>query len=119
MNRMISYCGLTCTTCPIYLAGRETDLSKKEKMILNIIEMCKTHYGIEYEFEDINECDGCKSVTGNLFAGCKDCPIKKCAVERGIENCAYCDGYPCVQLQDIIKSDPGARTRLEAIRDGF
>ncbi len=58
---MISYCGLICQTCPIYLASKETDKKRKEKIIYEIIDKCKELYGLEYKFEDINDCDGCKS----------------------------------------------------------
>ncbi len=108
-----------CQSCPIYLAARETDKTKKEKMINYIIEMCKTHYGVDYKYEDINECDGCKSQSGRLFFGCKDCKIRECAVEKGIDNCAYCEDYACEELLEMFKNDPGAKTRLDAIRNSI
>lgn len=116
MSEIISYCGLTCQNCPIFLATRETNRAKKENIIYNIINMCKEHYGIKYRYEDINDCDGCKSKNDRLFFGCKNCKIRKCAIERNIDNCAYCDEYPCEQLSEIFKTDPGAKTRLDAIR---
>ena len=119
MNGIISYCGLDCHACPIYIAGRETDHAKKEKMIYEIVLACKEHYGVDYKYEDINECDGCKSESGRLFFGCSDCKIRKCAVEKGIENCAYCDEYACNNLMEFFKSDPGAKTRLDEIRSNI
>lgn len=116
MNNSISYCGLVCDSCPIYLATRETDEAKKEKMIYDIIDMCKMHYGIDYKFEDINDCDGCKSTSDRLFFGCKDCKIRSCAIVKGVENCAYCEEYTCDNLVEIFKTDPGAKTRLDLIR---
>jgi len=119
LNESISYCGLVCDSCPIYLATKETDKAKKEKMIYDIIDMCKTHYGIDYQYEDINDCDGCKSNSGRLFFSCKDCMIRKCASERGIENCAYCEEYACDNLLEIFNTDPGAKTRLDFIRNSL
>ena len=119
MNESISFCGLVCTSCPIYLATRETDETKKEKMIYDIIDMCKTHYGIDYNYEDINDCDGCKKSNGRLFFGCKDCKIRICAIEKGIENCAYCEEYACDKLHGIFKTEPGAKTRLELIHNSI
>lgn len=119
MNEKISYCGLVCESCPIYLATRETDKSKKEKMIYNIIDMCETQYGVDYKFEDINDCDGCKSNSGRLFFSCNDCRIRKCAVNRGVDNCAYCDSYPCDDLLETFKVEPAAKTRLDLIRNSI
>jgi hypothetical protein len=45
-----------------------------------------------------------------------DCQIRICAIEKGIENCAYCDDYPCEALEKLFATDPGARERLDAIR---
>ena len=117
MNGMISYCGLDCQTCPIYLATRETDQTKKEKMISKIVSVCNEHYGVNYKYEDINDCDGCKSVSGRIFTWCLTCKIRKCAIEKELENCAYCSEYFCVNLMDLFKSDPCAKTRLDIIRN--
>jgi hypothetical protein len=116
MIATISYCGLLCQSCPIYLATRETDLSKKQKLISEIIRACKEHYGIEYKYEDINDCDGCTSDIGRLFIGCKDCKIRTCAVQKGIENCAHCDDYPCDELNKTFEAGSGAKERLDTIR---
>ena len=113
---MIAYCGLLCQECPIYLATREIDKSKKEKMIYDIIHQCKEIYGIEYKFSDITDCDGCKSGNGRLFKGCVDCKIRKCAIKRGLKNCAYCEEYACDSLMELFKSDPNAKIRLDEIR---
>lgn len=119
MNPVLSYCGLVCQTCPIHLATIETDPSEKDGMIREIIRLCKTHYGVEYTPEDINECDGCKSRSGRLFFGCKKCEIRKCAIEREVENCAFCDAYACSRLKDIFQKEPETKERLDSVRTGI
>jgi len=119
MNGIISYCGLDCQACPIYIATRETDRTKKEKIINEIIRSCKEHYGVDYKYQDINDCDGCKSENGRVFFGCSDCKIRRCAIDKGIENCAYCEEYACNNLLELFKTDPGAKTRLDGIRSTF
>jgi hypothetical protein len=116
MDEIMSYCGLSCQTCQIYLASRETDQSKKEKILDEIIHMFKVHYGIDCKYEDINECDGCKSGPDRLYFRCKECTIRKCAEIKGIENCAYCDEFACEDLLKIFKAEPGAEERLRRIR---
>ena len=119
MSGIISYCGLICKRCTIYLAAREADKVKKGKMILDIINICKAQYGINYTHEDITGCDCCKSQGGILFSGCKNCKIRRCAVKKGIENCAYCKEYACEELSGLITAEPGAKTRLDTIRNSI
>lgn len=119
MEEMISYCGLICTECPIYIASREPDKNKKEKLIVEIIDACRNIYGIEYKPEQITECDGCKSNSGRIFSSCRECKIKKCASEKNIESCALCRDYPCGQLLKIFETEPAAKQRLDNIRKNF
>jgi len=116
MNETISYCGLICKSCTIYLASREPDKFKKQEMISNVIGLCKEHYGIDYNYDDINDCDGCKSVSGKIFFGCSNCKIRKCAIEKGIDNCAYCSEYACNDLLELFKTDSYSKARLDGIR---
>ena len=115
MDEMIAYCGLSCRTCPIYLASGEIDGIKKYNLIESIIRECKEHYGIEYEPEDISDCDGCKSTSGKIFSGCKNCNIRICAKQKKIENCAFCDEYVCEKLNELYKTAPEARKYLDCI----
>jgi hypothetical protein len=119
MNEAISCCGLICNTCPIFIASREPDIEKKGKMIWNIIDTCKTNYGTEYKYEEINDCDGCKSGSGRLFFGCRDCKIRECVNKKEIDNCAYCKEYPCSKLMNLFKQDEGAKTRLDYIKSNL
>ncbi len=117
MTSSVSYCGLVCETCPIYVATREPDKDKQAKMRAEIAEMCTKHYCVNYEASDINDCDGCGG-RGRLFFGCDGCRIRNCAVARGIENCAHCKEYICGELEAFFIKDPDARVRLNAIKSG-
>ena len=119
MNEVIGFCGLACSSCPIYLAGKETDPKQKEKMILDIIQICKESYGIDYRNEDITDCSGCAKSSAKMFSSCKDCNIRKCVLYKEIDNCAYCNDYPCENLSLMFKSEPAAKERLDAIREAL
>lgn len=115
MEDNVSYCGLVCETCPIYLATREKDPEKKHEMRADIARQIKEHYGQETRPEDVGDCDGCKAGTESIY--CTGCEIRTCAVEKDLENCAHCDEYACDKLQEFFATDPQARERLNAIRD--
>lgn len=119
MTERVSYCGLTCQTCPIFLATRQEDKEERARMRAEIVKLCKDHYGINYKVEDITDCDGCHTEGERRFSASKNCPIRKCAREKELENCAYCTEYACGKLKAFFKTDPTAKTRLDAVRDSI
>ena len=65
--------------------------------------------------EDIN-CDGCISETVIPF--CEECNVRKCGLEKGVKNCAYCAEYPCEKLEKLWNSFQVAQAKeiLDEIR---
>jgi hypothetical protein len=117
MKNNLSYCGLVCEKCAIYLATREQDEEKKRKMRIDIAQQIKEHYGQDANPEDVTDCDGCKTKGDRLFSGCKSCQIRKCASNKKIENCAYCIEYSCEKLEKFFVTDPEAKERLDEIKN--
>jgi len=116
MNDMLSYCGLTCKTCPIYLATRQENKEEQAHMRAEIARQCEEHYGIRYRLEEITDCDGCRTEGGRLFPASKNCLIRKCAREKKLESCAHCPAYACEKLKIFFMKDPGAKKRLDEVR---
>ena len=116
MTEGVAYCGLTCQSCPIYMATRQENKNNQARMRVEIVEQCKERYGINYTLEDITDCDGCRTEGGRLFSASKNCAIRKCAREKELENCAYCTEYACGMLETFFSTETTAKTRLEAIR---
>jgi hypothetical protein len=117
MSAIIAYCGLTCHTCPIYMATREDNPTEQKRMRVEIARQCQEQYRIEYSPVDITDCDGCPTAGGRLFSGCSNCLIRECAMQRGYENCAWCSEYVCDKLEKLFVSEPSARKRLDEIRN--
>ena len=116
MGFMIAYCGLACESCMIHLATLELDQSQQQAMREVIAEQCSTIYGMNLQAKDITDCDGCRAKTGRLFSGCTQCNIRKCAISKNIDSCAFCVDYTCKELQEHFLLDPEASTRLETMR---
>ncbi len=116
MPDMLAYCGLTCQTCPIYLATRERNKEKQLRRRTEIVEFCREHYGIHYELKDVTDCDGCRTKNGRLFPACRTCVIRACARKKGVETCAHCPDYACKELLAFFEKDIEAKTRLDGIR---
>jgi hypothetical protein len=118
-QEMIAYCGLNCITCPIYLATREKNPEKQRQEREQIVIAIRKYLGEEKSVEDITDCDGCTTKSGRLYSDCRKCQIRKCAREKGLENCAYCSEYPCRKLSKFFDSEDKegvAKRRLDAIR---
>lgn len=116
MTLMISYCGLACDTCPIYLATIESDQVGKQQLRESIAKQCAEQYNLKLLLEDITDCDGCSANTGRLFSGCFECEIRKCAINKKIATCAYCSHYVCEKLEKHFLLDPDSKKRLEELR---
>lgn len=115
MDEIIAYCGLTCHTCPIYLATREKNPKKKRGMRAKIAGKINKLYKEKLKAEDVTDCDGCKTEE-RLFSGSQKCEIRKCARDKGIESCAHCSEYPCEKLKKFFATEPDAKARLDMIR---
>jgi len=116
MESSVAFCGLDCGNCPIHLATLEEDPDVKSGMRIDIAHMLAGIYNTVPKPEIICDCDGCRIANGRLFTGCTECGIRKCAMNKNLENCAYCSDYTCDKLQRHFSFDPGARVNLEKIR---
>ena len=110
MDKIVAYCGLVCSSCPILLA---TDKGNEEKT--RVAELVKRQYGRECTAEDVN-CDGCLTDGPRIWKLCSTCPIRKCARQRKVKSCAYCVEYPCGTLAGFFKSEPEAMKTLDKIK---
>ena len=112
MDKMIAFCGLTCTECPAFIATQKDDDEERKK----VAELWSKEFNSDIKPEDIN-CDGCLTEESDrLFSHCKVCEIRKCGREKEIENCAYCDDYACEKLTKFFDMAPEAKTSLAEIR---
>ncbi|MBN2379957.1 DUF3795 domain-containing protein [candidate division WOR-3 bacterium] len=109
---MIAFCGMNCAECPAYLAHVNDDDDLREKTAEEWSQMFQG----TFKPEDIN-CAGCVSTKGVHVRYCGECPVRLCGIQKGVENCAHCDEYPCEKLtKHFDKVAPGAKKTLDEIR---
>ncbi len=109
---MISYCGMNCLKCAAYIATQENDDVKRKETAAN----WSLRYHAEILADQVN-CTGCKSNGIKFFFTETMCPIRKCNIEKGTENCAKCNEYPCETLSEFIKKAPEIGKALEALKN--
>ncbi len=111
MEKMIAFCGLACHDCPALLATKANDDDKRTE----VAQLWSKQFNADIKPEQIN-CDGCQSDSGRLFFHCQNCEIKKCGMEKKVENCAHCSDYSCEKLNGIFNMMPEAKKQLDEIR---
>jgi len=109
MENNIAFCGINCSECPAYIATQKKDSKEIEK-----IAKIWSNDSLSFNPDEIY-CDGCIS-KGKHFSWCKNCDIKNCCEENGLQNCAYCDDYACEMLKMNFDKVPEAKERLDIIR---
>ncbi|MBN2542159.1 DUF3795 domain-containing protein [bacterium] len=110
MEKILAFCGIMCSSCPAYIATQEDDDEKRRKIV---DEWNSKEFPLK--LEDIN-CDGCLPFAKKLLPFCNECTVRICALDKGVENCAYCDDYPCQKLEFPWSMAKDAKDRLDDIR---
>jgi hypothetical protein len=91
MEEMIGYCGYSCHLC----AARSDDPAVRQKLV----DGWRKIFGHQMYTAENVKCDGCLS-NGRLAD--KQCKARPCAIERGMENCAYCDEFVCDKVKNLL-----------------
>jgi len=96
MNEIIAKCGCNCSKCPTY----KENLNTKEDRI-HCSWGWKRYLNISLSPEKLRLCDGCQTSDDMRKVYYLNCMVRKCTMENGIENCAYCSLYPCNELKNL------------------
>ena len=109
---MIAACGLSCTSCPAYVAGKTADVALQQKTAAE----WTAAYGIDVKPEDVI-CDGCQSTGPRLFSHCTVCDVRLCAHGKSYSTCAECGEYDeCKTINGFFGSCPEAKNTLDSLR---
>ncbi len=116
----IAYCGLDCSGCDVYRATKLDSNDLRQEYADKVFSQFK----IKVEPATIS-CHGCRDERPKT-GYCAMCEVRKCTIERGLENCAHCIDYGCDKLKKVhaamitvgkaINGVASAQLNLEAIR---
>ena len=110
MSSLVVFCGLDCAQCEAYQATQANDPAWQERILIR----WRAEYNApEMSLNDIT-CDGCRGP--RLGGYCGACPIRACAVGRGLQTCADCPEYACAELEKFFTMAPHAHEMLELLR---
>ena len=96
-DKLPAYCGLYCGNCI-----QKTHVGPNAKKLLESMKRAgyeifgsaipdfPVFWAFLSETAKNGGCVGCRSGGGNPY-----CQIRKCAIEKNVLSCAFCDVYPC------------------------
>lgn len=104
-KNLVGYCGVYCRKCDYY-TGSLRDAARR---LLTFVERhgelrkAAEMEGMEYDtfarflrwLSTSELCLGCRA-----GGGWEECPIRRCAVEKGVEGCYACPEYPCILYEE-------------------
>jgi len=97
MKDIVTRCGYRCDLC---LAYKENISSREDQQ--RISDGWFKYYGFRIPPEQVC-CDGClASDSENPRLMDPRCPVRPCVIEKGLQNCAYCNEYICKKLEQRI-----------------
>jgi len=104
-RRLMAPCGLYCGVCGVYISTRDDN----EKFRARLGEL----YGTPAAE---TRCHGCMQPDppALLYAYCRSCPIRECALSRGFRSCSPCPEWPCALIRDFPLAT-GRRVMLRTI----
>ena len=111
MEKIIAYCGITCSDCPTFKATQTNNDAERKR----VAELWTKEYGHAIKSEDIN-CESCQTRGPRVFSYCNICEIRKCGQQKNVKNCAYCDDYKCEKLSKLHEQAPKLKETLANIR---
>ncbi len=87
---ILTLCGYRCDLCQCYTKNIKSE-NDKERVIKGFNRI----FEYDLKHEDV-ECVGCKNEGKHVTP---NCPVRRCALERGVENCAHCSEFVCDKLE--------------------
>ena len=106
---LVTYCGLYCGLCSARGRVRRQAETLRQSMAKDGYDVWGANLPGFQEFwtflgdlcDPEKACPGCRQGGGPPF-----CSIRKCARERDVDVCAFCDEFPCRRIESIGKGYP-------------
>ncbi|MFX1476532.1 MAG: DUF3795 domain-containing protein [Promethearchaeota archaeon] len=87
----ISFCGLNCAKCDMYLASHGDDQLHEE-----LVSWFQEN--IDPNIKSIS-CERCRGETSECWSD--DCEFRPCVIEKGLNYCFECPDFVCDKLEDF------------------
>ena len=113
------YCGLYCENCAVKAKVYPAAKALRDEMksagfdgVVNALPGGEGFWQFLNGMVDGWICTSCRDGSGN-----PGCEVRKCAKEKGVEMCAFCESYPCGLFGSFIEGYPVIRHDNDLLRD--
>jgi Protein of unknown function (DUF3795) len=113
-DKIVAFCGIICSECEAYKATQSGDQSELE----HVAAAWREQFSPDITAAGII-CEGCLATEGPQCTYCSECPIRACAIDRGLQSCAHCDDYDCDTIAQFLSHTPGVGEALDKMRAMF
>ena len=103
MEEILTRCGFRCDLCPAY-DGNLKSFEDRQRISAGWLK----YFGFSVPPEEVG-CVGCWNE--GKHADTK-CPVRPCAIERNLENCAYCGEFGCQKLVSRMDAVDGIEKKF-------
>ncbi|MGA3287461.1 MAG: DUF3795 domain-containing protein [Bacteroidota bacterium] len=107
MKPILTRCGYRCDLCLAYKPNVENNPSNQQKLS----DGWYKYFGFRLQPEDIC-CDGCMSNDPKLID--RNCPVRPCVIEKGLDNCSQCEQYACEKLTERLVVYEEVKNKINA-----
>jgi len=112
-----SRCGLDCNKCSAYIATVTNDDKLRQKTADEWNKRYNATGRLPILKEDVN-CLGCLSLVNPIYKHCKECGVRICGLEKGIQNCGECIEYnTCPKISSLHKQIPEAKEICDKVNE--
>lgn len=107
MEPVLTRCGYRCDLCLAYQPHLALNPTNQQKLS----DGWYKYFGFRAPASEIL-CDGCMAHDPVLID--RNCPVRPCVIERGLENCSQCEHYVCEKLTQRLVVYEDVRQRVGA-----
>lgn len=93
MAEILTRCGFRCDLCPAYEPNL-TSFADRQRVSDGWLK----YFAFRTRPEEVG-CVGCLNGGRHAY---ESCPVRPCAMQRGLTNCAHCGEYACEKLKPIL-----------------
>ena len=112
----LSVCGVDCKSCDVYKATVHDDREARTRAARTWTETAQQHWGMQTLDPDVLDCRGCRAEGCVQHRGHGRCPIRPCAMKRGLASCGLCPEWQtCERLTEVFADESEARANLGKI----
>ena len=108
MKELIAFCGLDCESCEARIATVNKDDALRRKVAAEWSKLNRVPITPE-----MIHCAGCRTEGVKTLYCDRLCPIRQCALAKGVETCGSCGVLStCEKVRAILKNNPDALLNL-------